>query len=93
MVLIKIALIGVAFAVMLGVAKHQQWFERAGITARCTAVAAPAGQDRGHAWYVCTQGILTGFPTLERESCSSGGFVAHREIWECETPLESMPGY
>ena len=93
MVLLKIALVGVAFAVMLGFAKQQQWFMRAGITSHCTAIAAPLGQNRTHAWYACSQGILTGFPSLERDSCSSAGIVSHQELWDCETRVESAQGF
>ena len=93
MVLLKIALVGVAFALLLGAAKQQQWFERAGITSSCIAVAAPLGQDRTRAWYACREGVMTGFPTLERDSCSSAGIIGQREVWQCEAPLESMPGF
>ena len=35
MILLKIAMVGVAIAAMMGVARDQQWFERAGVVGVC----------------------------------------------------------
>lgn len=91
MVLLKIALVGVAIAVMMAVARDQRWFERAGVVGRCYATTAPRGQQ-DDAWYACQQGILNGFPNLNANSCSREGSVVHQEIWRCTTPLTSLPG-
>jgi len=80
MTLIKIAMVGVAIAVMMGVARDQRWPQR-----------APRIQPDG-SWYACTQGIMNGFPNLEAASCSSAGIVSHQEIWRCSVPLVSVPG-
>lgn len=92
MVLVKIAMVGVAFIVLMGVAQSKQWPQRAGVVGRCAATG-PLGPDPGRAWYSCKQGILTGFPNLEADSCRRVGIVAHREIWRCSATLESLPGY
>ncbi len=93
MILLKIALVGVAIAVMLGVAKQQRWFERAGLVSSCMIVSAPAGQPSEGAWYSCSDGLLTGLPTLEGDSCTSTGIVAGRETWRCPVVLASTPGF
>jgi hypothetical protein len=92
MTLIKILLVGAFVAVMLGVARDQQWFERSGVLGRCSAVGAPPGEPSGGAWYLCHEGIMTGFPALEQDSCDRVGFVAKNEVWHCVAPLVSVPG-
>jgi hypothetical protein len=92
MALIKILLVGVFVAVMLVVARDQQWFERSGLLGHCSTVGAPLGQPSGGAWYLCSEGIMTGFPALGGDSCDSVGFVAKDELWHCPAPLESIPG-
>ena len=91
MVLIKIAMVGVAIAVMMGLARDQRWFERGGVVGVCSATSAPYGQQ-DDSWYACSQGILNGFPNLEADSCSSTGIVSRHEIWRCTVPLTSLPG-
>jgi len=91
MTLIKIAMVGLAIAVMMGAARNQDWFERAGIVGVCTATPAPYGQE-GDAWYACKEGILNGFPNLKADYCSTQEVVANREIWHCTVPLSSLPG-
>ena len=91
MTLVKIALVGVAVAVMLAVARDQRWFERAGVVGACTTTPAPRSQPDG-TWYACKQGVMTGFPNLEADSCSSAGIASHEEIWRCSAPLASLPG-
>ncbi len=85
MVLVKILLVGALAAVMLGVAKDQRWFERAGLVSSCQLVAPPAGQPAGGSWYLCREGVMTGFPRLERDNCESRGFIVKRELWHCDT--------
>lgn len=84
MVLVKIALVGLFVAVMLGVAKQQRWFERSGLVSSCMEVSAPAGQDRSGSWQLCREGIMTGYPVLERDNCESMGFVVKEELWHCD---------
>ena len=92
MILVKIAMVGVTIAVMLGVARDQHWAQRAGVIGSCLATQPPRSEPEG-AWYACKQGILTGFPNLEVDSCRSVGIVAHQEVWSCTKRLDSLPGY
>lgn len=91
MIIIKIALIGVALIVMMGLARVERWPQRAGVVAVCVATTAPRSEPGG-AWYACKEGLMSGFPNLEADSCSSAGVVQHREIWRCDAPLSSLPG-
>ena len=84
MVILKIVLVGAFAALLLGVAKQQRWFERAGLVSSCDLVATPAGQPAGSSWYVCHEGVMTGFPALERDNCESRGFVGRSELWRCD---------
>ena len=88
----RIAFVGIAIVALMVVARNQQWAQRAGVTGHCTATQAPASQPSG-AWYVCKQGVLTGFPSLEGDSCFSAGLVQHQEVWQCPEPLVATPGY
>ena len=91
MVLVKIAMVGVAIAVLMGVAQNQRWPQRAGVVGRCV-VTQPLSSSPDGTWYTCKQGILTGFPNLEVDSCRSAGIVRHQEVWTCTAPLVSLPG-
>lgn len=88
MVLVKIVLVGAFAALMLGVAKQQRWFERAGLVSSCVLVATPPGQPAGGSWYLCREGVMTGFPRLERDNCESKGFVGKQELWRCDTVVD-----
>jgi hypothetical protein len=92
MTLIRILLVGVLATVLLVVARDRQWLERSGLLGRCSIVGAPLGQPSGGAWYLCKEGIMTGFPALEGDACESVGFVAKDEVWHCPAPLVSVPG-
>ena len=92
MVLVKIAMVGVAIIILMGVAQSEHWPQRAGVVGKCVATRPP-GSDSGSAWYACKQGILTGFPNLEADSCRSVGIFSHREVWRCTATLVSLPGY
>ena len=91
MVLIKIALVGVAVIALLGVAKQQKWYDSAHITGHCTVIPTPSGKT-GQSW-ACRQGILTGFPNLPEDRCETDGYLGERQVWRCAIPLDSVPGY
>jgi hypothetical protein len=91
MVLIKIALVGIAVIAILAVSKQQHWFERVGVTGRCTLVAAPSGETGE--WWRCRQGVLTGFPNLPEDQCTTDGYAGDDQLWQCTIPLKSAPGY
>ena len=88
----KIAVVGIALIALMAVARDQRWAQRAGVTGNCIATQPPASEPDG-AWYACKQGVLTGFPSLEGNSCTSAGIVLHQEVWRCPSPLVSTPGY
>jgi hypothetical protein len=93
MVVTKIIMVGVAIFALMVVARREGWPQRVGVTGSCVATQAPAGQPAASAWYLCKQGVLTGFPNLETDSCTSVGYIGKRELWSCTAPLVSMPGY
>ena len=93
MTLVKIGMVGAALFALLVVAKTEHWLARAGIVARCVSVQAPYGKADDGQWWSCHEGLLTGLPTLERNQCTSEGFLGKNEIWYCPTPLESTPGF
>jgi len=91
MTLFKILLVGVLIATAMAVAKSQMWFERAGVVSSCTQVRSPVGQRDGGQWWSCSKGSVTGYPSLERDSCERRGFSGGRELWMCATPLAEAP--
>lgn len=86
----KLILAAVAIVVTLAVAKQEGWFHRAGIVGSCENITAPFG-DTGE-WWSCTEGFLTGFPRLERDSCEFRGAFVGEEVWRCAIPLKDKPG-
>ena len=93
MVFFKILMVGAAIATLMVVAHDHDWAQRAGITGKCVTTGAYPGGAPGGAWYSCKQGVLTSFPNLETEGCTSFGIVLHREIWQCQSTLVSLPAY
>jgi hypothetical protein len=91
MVLVKIAMVGIAIAAILVFARDQRWFERSGVVGRCNATTV-AGMNPDAILYACRQGILNGFPNLPADECSREGIVAHQEVWRCSVQLVSLPG-
>ncbi len=89
---VRIMLIGATLVVLMVVAHDRHWGQRLGLTGTCWAIQPPLGQPPGP-WYACKQGILTSYPSLESDSCTSTGIVAHDELWKCLTPVTSFPGY
>jgi len=93
MVLFKIALVGAGLAAALFLLKQQQVFQRAGIVGHCTVIGAPAGESQSGQWWSCSEGVLTGFPSLVRDSCDYRFSQVGRQVWYCPAPLERAPGY
>ncbi len=91
MVLLRIVLVGAAVIGVLALAKQQDWYERAGVTGHCTIAAAPAGETGQ--WWVCHQGLLTGFPTMPEDHCDVTGYVGGDQLWQCTTPINAAPNY
>ncbi len=90
--LTRIIVVGATLLVLMAVARDQHWAQKAGVTGKCVAAAAPATRPTGY-WYVCKQGILTGFPSLDGGPCSNAGVAAKQEVWVCTSPLVSLPTY
>ena len=91
MVLIKIAIVAAGFAGLLVLAQNGHWFERAGLLSRCAKVAAPYGStNRGVGeWWSCTEGAVSGYKSLVRDSCDSKGFYGKTQLWYCPAPIGS----
>ncbi len=85
----RIILIAALIAAFLAYAKHERYFERAGIVHSCTTIGAPAGQDGE--WHSCEQGFLDGYPDLSLDACDRMGRTANRELWRC--PVELSNGF
>ncbi len=91
MIFVKIAMVGVAIVVMMVVARDQRWPQRSGVIGVC-ASTTPLRSAPDAIWYACTEGVLTGFPNLEADSCTSDGIYSHHEVWHCDKLLGSLPG-
>jgi hypothetical protein len=91
MTIIKILLVGAAIVAFMVVAQDRHWPQKVGAVGACTAIAAPP-EDPSGSWYSCKQGLINGFPNLETDHCARIGLVRHREIWQCDAPLGSLPG-
>lgn len=83
----RIVLVAAMIVAALAFAKQNHYFERAGIVHRCSAVAAPIGQDGS--WQSCREGWLDGFPDLSMDSCERMGRTGDREYWRCPAPLSN----
>ena len=70
---------------LFGVAQHEHWFERIGVVGGCELTSPPASQQGQ--WWSCREGVLTGYPSLVRESCSLRGKVVSRQVWHCPQPI------
>ncbi len=87
----RIVLVGATIVVLMVVAQDRRWPQKAGVVGVCTAASAPASAPTGF-WYTCKEGIINGFPNLEADRCNNIAIVQHREVWQCDVPLASLPG-
>jgi hypothetical protein len=74
----------IAFVLILGFlafAQQGHMFEKWGVTGSCTLVRAPSG-DLG-AWYKCSEGLLTGYPSLISDQCTYELRAKGFEYWRC----------
>lgn len=85
--LVKIVLIAALIGAGLAVAKEQRFFERAGLVGYCEVVRAPAGDDGQ--WHGCHEGLMTGYPSLIKDSCTIESRSPKVEFWRCPVPLTS----
>ena len=89
--MVRIIVVGLLIAAALGVAKQQDLFRKAGVVGSCQIGRAPIGDDSS--WYACREGVLTGYPSLRRDNCTSESRTASYQYWRCPTPLAHVPGY
>jgi hypothetical protein len=69
--------------------KEQNLLARAQIVGSCELVAPPVGSPKTKGqWWWCSEGRLTGYPTLDRGVCDREGIYRKREVWHCSTPIE-----
>jgi hypothetical protein len=91
MTILRIVLVGAALVVFMVVAQTHRWPQRVGVVGVCAAAPAPTSTPEAY-WYSCREGLITGFPNLEADHCVNIGIVQHRENWQCDVPLASLPG-
>jgi hypothetical protein len=84
--LAKIMVVAALIGVGLYVAKVENAFERAGLVGYCQGVRAPSGDDA--AWQGCHEGLMTGYPSLIKDSCTIQERRNGIEYWRCPAPLE-----
>jgi hypothetical protein len=90
MVFLKIAIVVAGIAGVLVMAQRGDWFERAGLLARCTQVSPPYGNaTRTGEWWSCTEGSISGYKSLVRDGCDSKGFYSKTQLWYCPSAIGS----
>ena len=75
MVFVKIAMVGVAIVVMMVVARDQRWSAAGRSRRRRASRRRLRSRPRGESGTRASEGVLTGFPNLEADSCTSDGIV------------------
>ena len=83
--LVKIVVVAALIGVGLYVAKVERVFEQAGLVGYCQAVRAPSGDDGS--WQACHEGLMTGFPSLVKDSCTLESTRNGIEYGRCPVPL------
>jgi hypothetical protein len=83
--LVKIVLVAALVGAGLVVAKEEQLFEKAGLVGYCQVVRGPSGDDGE--WHGCHEGLMSGFPTLVKDSCTLESRRTGIEYWRCPVPL------
>jgi len=88
--LLKILFVAILVGAALVVVKQERLFEKAGLVGYCEIVRPPPG-DEGE-WHGCHEGIMSGYPTLIKDSCTLESKRAKIEYWRCPVPLAHGPG-
>ena len=83
--LLKIVLFAALCGVGLYLVKEERVFERAGLVGYCQVVRAPSGDDGQ--WHGCKEGLMTGYPSLIKDSCTIEARQNGVEYWRCPAPL------
>ena len=83
--LVKIVLFAALVGVGLFVAKEERLFERAGLVGYCQIVRAPSGDDGE--WHGCHEGLMSGYPSLVKDSCTRESRRDRIEYWRCPASI------
>ena len=83
--LVKIVLAALVVAVALVFAQREDVVHQWGVAGSCEGVRAPV--DDGNAWYACTEGLLTGYPSLVGDQCTYQSRASGYEYWSCPAPV------
>lgn len=83
--LLKIVFVAVLLGAALVVAKQERFLERGGLVGYCESVRAPTGDDGE--WHGCHEGLMSGFPSLIKDSCTLESRRGEVEYWRCPLPL------
>jgi hypothetical protein len=82
----KIFIALLAIVAVLVLAREERMFERWGVTGSCELVRSPSG-DMG-AWYKCSEGLITGYPSLIGDQCTYELRARSFEYWRCPFRLD-----
>lgn len=88
MVFTRILIVLACLIGALALLQQQRAFDRAGVTGSCEEIRAPVADVRGTQWWSCKEGILTGYPSLIKDSCALIVPRGGRQIWRCPRPIE-----
>lgn len=87
----KIIISLVVIVAMLAVARQERVYERWGVTGSCILVRSPSGDLS--AWYRCSEGLVTGFPSLISDQCTYELRAKGFEYWRCPNRLSRFTGH
>ena len=88
MVIVKILVVLALLMAGLAVVQQQRVIERAGVTGSCEEVRAPVAEPSGPQWWSCREGLVTGYPSLIKDSCALRIVTKTRQVWRCPAPIE-----
>lgn len=87
MVLTKILVVLALLIGALALIQQQRVVERAGIVGKCAEVRPPTSDVPGTQWWSCSEGLITGFPSLVKDNCALKIRAQDRQVWRCPFPI------
>jgi hypothetical protein len=87
--MLRLWLIGMFAAAVIGVGWDHDLLHRSGLIGYCTSAPTPAGASGQ--WRACEKGVLDGRPDLSRQSCRPRARSGHVEYWSCPARVEASP--
>jgi hypothetical protein len=87
--LLKILFVALVMAAALVAVKQEQLLEKSGLVGYCQVVRAPRGDDGQ--WHGCHEGLMSGYPSLVKDSCTYEGRQGKIEYWRCPVGLQEGP--